>query len=389
MNIKRYIASDMRHALQMIRDELGTDAVILETQRSSEGVEVSVAVDFDPALYVKPEPVAPARPAPAQPPAAEAQPAPAEPAAAPVNARDDSVRCLLEARLSRLIWDDMRARNPAATNIMRNLSRLGLTPAAVEQVMSRAPDLSTLDNTWSEPLKWLADSIPVSGQDLIMHGGVFAVAGPTGVGKTTSIAKLAARYALQNGVAGLALVSTDNYRIGAREQLETFARIIGAPVYSVPDAAQLDATLRTLSDKKLVLIDTAGMSQRDSRMVTQLDSLQRAATRIDVLLALPANVQTETAHEIVRVFASAQPLGCILTKVDEATSLGGVLSALMDARLPLAYICDGQRVPEDLHLAVQRLTWLVKTAMDCMREHSPRLGKDELAERFAKVAISA
>jgi flagellar biosynthesis protein FlhF len=384
MNIKRYIAPDMRHALQMIRDELGTDAVILETQRSSEGVEVSVAVDFDPALYVKPEPVTPA-------PQAAAAPSIPEPTVPqqPLAPRDDSVRCLLEARLSRLIWDDMRTRNPAATNIMRNLSRLGLTPAAVERVMARAPDLSTLENTWSEPLKWLADSIPVSGQDVIMHGGVFAVAGPTGVGKTTSIAKLAARYALQNGVAGLALVSTDNYRIGAREQLETFARIIGAPVYSVPDAAQLDVTLRTLSDKRLVLIDTAGMSQRDSRMQTQLESLQSAATRIDVLLALPANVQTETAREIVNVFKAAQPLGCILTKVDEATSLGGALSALMEAQLPLAYICDGQRVPEDLHLAVQRVTWLVKTAMDCMREHSPRIGKDELAERFAKVAISA
>jgi len=394
MNIKRYTAPDMRHAMQMIRDELGTDAVILETHRSESGVEVSVAIDFDPALYVRPEPrVAAPAPATDAPSGIDAPDYAHEytvpPSAAAPEQRDESVRCLLEARLSRLIWDDLRMRNPAATSVMRNLSRLGLTSAAVEQVMAHAPDLSALGNTWSEPLKWWADSIPVHASDLIMHGGVFAIAGPTGVGKTTSIAKLAARYALHNGVEGLALVSTDNYRIGAREQLETFARILGAPVYSVPDAQELDTTLSALSGKRLVLIDTAGMSQRDTRMLNQLQCLQEAATRIEVLLALPANVQTAAAREIVQVFASAKPSGCILTKVDEATSLGGALSALMEAALPLAYVCDGQRVPEDIHLAVQRVNWLVKTAMDCMRQHAPRIGKDELAERFAKVAISA
>lgn len=396
MNIKRYIAKDMRQALQQIRDELGSDAVILESIRSAEGVEVSVAIDFDPELYVKPAP-APAPPS-ATAVAVSSMPEPSEPLddyaanapqpAAP-QAADDSVRCMLEARLSRLLWDDMRTRNPAATNIMRNLSRLGLTPAAVEQVMARAGDLTTLDNSWSEPLKWLADSLPVTATDLIMHGGVFAVAGPTGVGKTTSIAKLAARFALRNGVADLALVSMDNFRIGAREQLETFARIIGAPVYTVPDADRLDDTLAALRDKRLVLIDTAGMGQRDARMGEQLQKLRDAATRINLLLALPANTQSQTCEEIVRVFAPAAPDACILTKVDESTSLGGAFAALMSANLPLAYICDGQRVPEDVHLAVQRLTWLVKTALDCMREHAPRLGKDELAERFAKVAVNA
>ncbi|MBT8422857.1 MAG: flagellar biosynthesis protein FlhF, partial [Gammaproteobacteria bacterium] len=301
---------------------------------------------------------------------------------------DESVRCMLEARLSRLIWDDMRSRNPAAANIMRNLTRLGLTPPVVETLMARAGDVRELENSWAGPIRWLKESIPVTAADLVMHGGVFAVAGPTGVGKTTSIAKLAARYALHNNADDIALVSADNYRIGAREQLETFARIINVPVYSVPDAAKLDQVLSGI-DKRLVLVDTAGMGQRDERMRDQLVALRESSADISLLLALPANAQTATNQEIIDVFAPANPEAAILTKVDEATSLGGALSALISADLPLAYICDGQRVPEDLHLAVQKLSWIVKLAMDCMKDHAGRIGKDEMAQRFIKVAVNA
>ena len=322
MNIRRFEAADMRHAMNLIREELGDEAVILESSTTKAGVEVTAAVDFDPALYVQPEqhyadvagdaaavPATSDRPAPQIPPvssyealAAEAAVRDADQAqlqepAAPMRAvftpEDDSVRCMLEARLSRLIWDDMRSRNPVAANIMRNLSRLGLTPDVVEQVMARAGDISQLENSWTGPLKWLRESIPVTAADLVMHGGMFAVTGPTGVGKTTSIAKLAARYALRHSADEIALVSADNYRIGAREQLETFARIINVPVYSVPDAAQLDETLAGLDNKRLVLIDTAGMGQRDKRMAEQLLHLRRSAHDISLLLAMPANAQTE------------------------------------------------------------------------------------------------
>lgn len=410
MNIRRFEAPDMRQAMNLIREALGDEAVILETAKTDDGVEVTAAIDFDPAMYIQPETphsdlVAP-EPEPAFMPdpgfggvssyeaiaaglSAQEEAASATAAMPTLTPEDDSVRCMLEARLSRLIWDDMRSRNPAAANIMRNLSRLGLTPEVVEKVMSRAGDVREIENSWSGPIRWLKDTIPVTPSDLVMHGGIFAVAGPTGVGKTTSIAKLAARYALRNGIEDIALVSADNYRIGAREQLETFARIIGVPVYSVPDAGRLDDTLAGLSEKKLVLIDTAGMGQRDKRMTEQLLALRRARTEISLLLALPANAQTETNAEIINVFAEAEPEAAILTKVDEATSLGGALSALISADLPLAYICDGQRVPEDLHLGVQKVSWLVKQAMDCMRDHAARIGKDEMAQRFVKVAVNA
>ena len=411
MNIRRFEAADMRQVMNLIREELGEDAVILDTSRTSAGVEVTAAIDFDPALYMKPDKplsdmVAPEpEPGPRMdPPIGAYEAVAAIPGAMPprplqaessdenpeafFTAEDDSVRCILEARLSRLIWDDMRSRNPVAANVMRNLSSLGLTPDVVEQVMARAGDLRKLENSWSGPIKWLKESIPVTASDLVMHGGVFAVAGATGVGKTTSIAKLAARYAMRHGVEDIALVSADNYRIGARQQLETFAQIINVPVYSVPDAARLDETLASLDNKRLILIDTAGMGQRDECMVEQLLNLRRSAANISLLLALPANAQTETNMEIIKVFSEAHPKAAILTKVDEATSLGGALSALIQADLPLAYICDGQRVPEDLHLGVQRLGWLVKQAMDCMRTHASRIGKDDMAQRFCKVAVN-
>ena len=409
MNIRRFEAADMRQAMNLIREELGDEAVILETNKTEQGVEVTAAVDFDPAMYIQPEKpqsdlVAPAPEEPrlmAEPPvssyeavaaaAAAGEKPVAEPppgATAVFTPEDESVHCMLEARLSRLIWDDMRSRNPVAANIMRNLTRLGLTPAVVETLMTRAGDIRHLENSWAGPIRWLKDSIPVTASDLVMHGGVFAVAGPTGVGKTTSIAKLAARYALHNSADDIALVSADNYRIGAREQLETFARIINVPVYSVPEAAQLDQVLAGI-DKRLVLIDTAGMGQRDERMQEQLLALRRSSANISLLLALPANAQTATNQEIIDVFAPAEPEAAILTKVDEATSLGGALSALISADLPLAYICDGQRVPEDLHLGVQQLSWLVKQAMDCMKDHAARVSKDEMAHRFVKVAVNA
>ena len=409
MNIRRFEAPDMRQAMNLIREALGDEAVILETEKTADGVEVTAAIDFDPAMYIQPESPHSDLVAPEPEPAFQPDPsiggvssyeaiaagmsardeAPVADTMATLSPEDDSVRCMLEARLSRLIWDDMRSRNPAAANIMRNLSRLGLTPEVVEKVMARAGDVRQIENSWSGPIRWLKDTIPVTPSDLVMHGGTFAVAGPTGVGKTTSIAKLAARYALRNGIEEIALVSADNYRIGAREQLETFARIIGVPVYSVPDAGRLDDTLAGLGEKKLVLIDTAGMGQRDARMTEQLLTLRRARTEISLLLALPANAQTETNAEIINVFAEAEPEAAILTKVDEATSLGGALSALISADLPLAYICDGQRVPEDLHLGVQKVSWLVKQAMDCMRDHAARIGKDEMAQRFVKVAVNA
>lgn len=335
MKIKRFTGPTMRDVMRQVQETLGPDAVILETGRGPDGVELSAAMDYDPAV---------------------GQPAPARPAAAPrLDVTDEdwdqpavaretgdaalatasgtelaqmreemrSIRSLLEAQLSRLVWDEAERRTPEVAGIMRNLSQLGLTPDIVARLVQDPAATRDLKNAWTASLKQLVDHIGVCDEDLVCEGGVFAVVGPTGVGKTTTIAKLAARYARHGDVADIALVTTDTYRIGAREQLETFGRLLQVPVYQAGSAAALAATLRSLADKRLVLIDTAGLSQRDVRLTQALACLGAAGANIRVLLALPATAQTDSMQEIVDAFRIAQPAACILTKIDEATSLGG------------------------------------------------------------------
>jgi flagellar biosynthesis protein FlhF len=143
----------------------------------------------------------------------------------------------------------------------------------------------------------------------------------------------------------------------------TFARIFGAPMHAANSGRELSRVLERLKSKKLVLIDTAGMGPRDIRLQEQLAALQLGAARARVLLALPAQGEGHALDEIVHAFAPALPVACVLTKVDEAASLGGVLSAVLRHRLKIAYVCDGQRVPEDLHAARGRRVWLVRTAV--------------------------
>ncbi len=203
-----------------------------------------------------------------------------------------------------------------------------------------------------------------------VNGGVFAVVGPTGAGKTTTIAKLAARWSMQHGSEDLALVSTDAYRIGAREQLMTYARILGAPMHAPNSGKELARVLERLKSKRLVLIDTAGMGPRDVRLTEQLAALKLGAARAQVLLALPAQGEAHALEEIIRAFSRVSPAACILTKVDEAASLGAVISATLRHKLKIAYLCNGQRVPEDLHSAHQRRVWLVRAAHK-LKEHAP------------------
>ena len=192
------------------------------------------------------------------------------PAPSPAAAADDrelrslrdevrTLRDLLESQLSRLTWNDNVRRNAAATTTMRNLVHLGITPDVVRHRHRRARRRRSLRRSpGARRLKQLVDSIPVCDDDLIAAGGVFAVVGPTGVGKTTTIAKLAARYALTGRPEDIALVTTDTFRIGAREQLETFGEILGTPVYQAADSARLAEILTLLAGRRLVLIDTAG-----------------------------------------------------------------------------------------------------------------------------------
>jgi flagellar biosynthesis protein FlhF len=221
-----------------------------------------------------------------------------------------------------------------------------------------------------------------------VSGGVIAVVGPTGAGKTTSIAKIAAHWCMRHGSQDMALVSTDGYRIGARDQLLTYARILGAPMHAANSGMELAQVLERLKSKKLILIDTAGMGPRDVRLAEQLAALQLGAARARVLLALPAQGEGHALEEIVQAFAPLNPVACIITKVDEAASLGAVISTTLRHRLKIAYVCDGQRVPEDLHAANEKRIWLISAAHQLKIDAPPR---DEAyyARSFGRVPAHA
>jgi flagellar biosynthesis protein FlhF len=211
-----------------------------------------------------------------------------------------------------------------------------------------------------------------------------ALAGATGVGKTSTLAKLAARWVLENGPSELALVSTDTTRIGAQDQLHTIGRLLGAPCYSVDSMQDLPALLADLQNRKMVLIDTAGLGQRDQRLASELTALAAAHPRLETMLVLPANAQAGAIEETLVRFSPAQPTGCILTKLDEAASLGGTLSALIRAELPVTYMCDGQRLAEDIKPA--RAHQLVVRALQLSRSTGAAADEDLLSRRFGGVS---
>jgi flagellar biosynthesis protein FlhF len=320
------------------------------------------------------------------PPAAPAQP---DPALSQMQRQVESMRELLESQLSSLAWNDLTRRQPARARVLNDLLALDVAPDVARGLANEMPPLKSMDDLWRIPLALLVRRLPVTDEKLLEQGGVVAVVGPTGVGKTTTIAKLAARFALRHGAHNVALVSTDGYRIGAREQLLTFARIIGVPMHVAADARELGEVLDSLAPRKLVLIDTAGMSRRDLRLAEQLGALARHGERIRILLALAANTELAALDDTVRIFAPVKPRACILTKVDEAASLGAALSTVIRHRLPIAHVTDGQRVPEDIHAGATRRVWLVRLAAK-LREQSGRVPDEAiLAKHFGKVAVNA
>jgi len=217
-----------------------------------------------------------------------------------------------------------------------------------------------------------------SENDLLESGGVFALMGPTGAGKTTTTAKLAARFVVRHGADKLALLTTDSYRIGGHEQLRIYGKILGVTVHAVRDAADLRLALSELRNKHTVLIDTVGMSQRDQAVAEQVEMLCQAGKQIKRLLLLNATSHGDTLDEVVHAYRTRGLDGCILTKIDEAASLGPALDCAIRHELNVHYLATGQRVPEDLHLANRQ--YLIHRAFKTRMQASPwQLDDSELA----------
>ncbi|MCY9851075.1 flagellar biosynthesis protein FlhF [Vibrio mediterranei] len=263
-----------------------------------------------------------------------------------------SIRRLLEHQVSGLMWQEVERREPLRAMLIKRLERMGLSPELSDQLACYIPEDTPPQKAWKALLSLVSDQIVVSKQDILRKGGIVALLGPTGVGKTTTVAKLAARAAMEYGSDNVALVTTDTYRIGAHEQLSIYGRIMGCPVRVAKDSEELADVLYQLRNRRLVLIDTAGMGQRDVRLSEQLDTLmQESGEVIHSYLVLPATAQRQVLQETLDHFRRIPLSGCIMTKLDESLSLGEFISVVVQNALPVTYIANGQRVPEDIVIA--------------------------------------
>lgn len=291
-----------------------------------------------------------------------------------------SLRAMLENQQTLGEWGALARQHPLRVSLYKRFTEMGLSQEVCKYLVKGLDDLEDVDQAMQAALKQLVHQLPVSDDDILNQGGVIAMVGPTGVGKTTTIAKLAARFTMRHGARHVALISTDNYRIGAHEQLMTYGRLLGVGVHTANNGEDLQVLLHKLYDKKLILIDTAGMSQRDVQLSQQFVSMGQSASLIKTYLVLSANAQLPTLDESIRLFKKANLAGCILTKLDEAVSLGGVLSAMIKHHLPAAYVSSGQRVPEDLRPA--RARELVDEAIRHMKRYHENADDDFMAVSF-------
>jgi flagellar biosynthesis protein FlhF len=262
-----------------------------------------------------------------------------------------SIRKLLQHQLSGLMWQEVERKEPIRALLIKQLLKGGFTETLADQLAGMVPEDIPLHEAWQQIEKLLNQQLHVGDDEIMRQGGAVALLGPTGVGKTTTIAKLAARFAMKHGAEQVALITTDHYRIGAQDQLQTYGRIMGCQVRAVSNVEELGTALYQLRNKRLVLIDTAGMGQRDVRLNEQLDTLiQNSRVKIRHYLVLPATAQRRVLQEAYDHFHRIPLSGCILTKLDESLNLGDVLNVCIQNALPISYVTNGQRVPEDIQL---------------------------------------
>ena len=434
MQVKRFFAADMRQAMKLIRDELGADAAIIGNRRIAGGVELTAALDYKlsalaprvpnieleeelrktqsrivsaqaelslrgegeaaagdnrqlfaglPLTAAEPliEPTLeePPRPAPAP-------PAPTVDQRAFDNMRHElnGLRELLEVQLGSLAWSQLQDAKPAQANLWRRLQRIGLSGPLSRDLLAQVAGIEEPRQAWRMLLAHLARMISTPELEPLEEGGVIAMVGPAGMGKTTTLAKLAARYVLKYGAQHIALVSMDSFRIGAQEQLKTLGRILNVPVTHVAPGQSLGQTLEPLVRKRVVLIDTAGLQASDPALRLQLESLAGRGIKARNYLVLATTSQKQVLQAAYLSYKRCGLAGCILTKLDETACLGEVLSLAISNDLPVAYLTDGPRIPDDLHLP--RRHQLVSRAVSVQMQEDP--SEEAMADMFADIYTS-
>ena len=430
MQVKRFFAADMRTAMKLVRDELGADASIIGNRRVAGGVELTAALDYQPAtparqanpaleaelrktqakianaqaeltiravaderkdrqLFANESLVAPELPATAvkaQRPVAAA-PQAVRPAAAAVDQRAldamrfelHGLRELIEVQLGSIAWGQLQNRKPQQANLWRRLQRMGLSAELSKVLLERVAKVAEPRQAWRMLLAHLAHAIKTPEVEPLEEGGVIALVGPAGMGKTTTLAKMAARYVLKYGPQSIALVSMDSFRIGAQEQIKTLGRILNVPVTQVDPGQSLVQALAPLARKKVVLIDTAGLPGNDPALRLQLESLAARGVKSKNYLVLAATSQAQVLKAAYHSYKLCGLSGCILSKVDEAANLGEVLGLAISQHLPVAYLADGPKIPDDLQ--VPRSHQLVSRAVSLQTAEDP--SEEAMADMFS------
>jgi flagellar biosynthesis protein FlhF len=263
-----------------------------------------------------------------------------------------SLRGVLQHQVADLMEAKQTRQKPVHQYLITRLTDMGLSKALSKQLISYTPSHYNERDAWVYLLNLLANRLNVTGNDILTAQGAVALVGPTGTGKTTTVAKLAARYAQKYGADSVAMITIDTYRIAAYEQLATYGKIIGCTVRKAQSSEELSDLLFQLRHKRLVLIDTAGFSQRDSRLIKQIKHFDNGQMPVvKKYLVAQANTQYPALQRIIRAYDDIELSGCIFTKLDECYSLGEVLSAAVEYQLPVSYVTDGQKVPEDIKIA--------------------------------------
>jgi len=405
MKIKRYQANDMRSAIRIVRNELGADAVILSNQRIGNQTEVIAAIDYDESLFsdsnalysttksteenksrsdiiddvkytrnlqqnpfvnedeiILPEKIEKDLIAKIEKELIDKIALNSNnnknvlldsmsdmPAMNDMKKQIKELRSLFITQFSRNASEQGIKSNPLRTTIFNRLISFGLSSKLANEIADYTDIKKDFDHNWHHALALISHRIKVTNDDILSKGGVVALIGATGVGKTTSVAKLAAQFILRHGKDSVALISTDSYRIAAHEQLRTFSRILNIPMYIATDVQQLQSVLNVVNDKKLVLIDTAGMSKQDLTICKQFKSI-RHKRPIKTYLVYAVNSQRSVLEDVSNACMSINIEACLFTKLDETTNLGGAISVCIEKNMPVAYFSDGQKIPDNLHV---------------------------------------
>lgn len=370
MSVRKFIAPTARQALLDIRNELGDEAVILSNRKVGDGVEIIALANEEQLSGIKDQLSA----VKGQVSGMGKESSSAKVSESPILIEIKSMQNMLQQQFAALSWNEAQHRNPQRLGLLRRMLNSGFSALLARRLLDKMPAGKEQAESWIKQV--LKHNLHVAGEadDIVAKGGVYALIGPTGVGKTTTTAKLAARAVVRYGADKVALLTTDSYRIGAYEQLKIYGKILGVAVHSVKDTDDLRRTLSALGHKHLVLIDTVGMGQRDERVGDQNEMFD--ATGVRRLLLLNATSGGDTLEDVVRMYRGSVSqeivsniIGCIVTKLDEAANFGAVLDVAVRHRLVMHYMTNGQRVPEDLHSI--NLDYLLHRVLKTVEEKTP------------------